>query len=206
LLIEVPDVDFILENAIFTGFWDQHVNYFNLHTLQRLGARHGFKIDEYDYQYNRNEKILRACLRLADAPKSPTHPMTARSVLEKFPLAVMQKLAEIHGFVQSRHEEGKRLFLYGASHTPANIVNYAGIGRFFQCALDREERKTGKYLPGSKLRVMPVDRLENEVPDYCLIGALGSEDQIISRHGQYSSRGGKFIRLFPRLEVVPNDQ
>jgi len=202
MLIEVPDVDFILERAIFTGFWDQHANYFNLHTLQRLAAGHGLEIYQYEYDYNRNERILRAWLRLADYPKSFSYPPTPLSALKGFPRAVSQKLGDIRTYCRSKHEEGRRLFLYGASHTPANIVNYSGIGKFLQCALDGDERKAGKYLPGSKLKVVSVNRLADDLPDYCLIAALGSEDRIVSRHADYLRRGGAFVRLFPRIEAV----
>ncbi len=91
--------------------------------------------------------------------------------------------------------------IIGATHYQINVLNYAGIGNYFRYALDKDDKKCVKYVPGSKLEVKPPSYLDYDCPDYCLIVAVGNEEKIILQHETYLRKGGKFVCLFP-LRIV----
>lgn len=201
VLIEVPDIDYILEYSVFTGFWDQHVCYFNLHTLSRLFGRFGFEMSEHSFDHSRSERVILAWFKPSDSPGHQHLSRTPQHLLDDFSNRVNQTLDDITKLISDLFAQGKRIAAYGASHNSTNVINYPGIGNYLQYALDKDERKAGKYLPGSKLKVMPSGFLDEDNPDYCLIAAVGAEGKIINQHRGYLQQGGKFITLYP-LKII----
>ena len=110
-------------------------------------------------------------------------------------------LQETKSFIEQLYLAGRSLAVYGASHIPINVLSYAGMGNYFRYALDKDEKKWGKYLPGSKLEVKLPSYLDSDRPDYCLIAAVGNEKKIILQHETYLRKGGEFVCLFP-LRIV----
>jgi hypothetical protein len=114
-------------------------------------------------------------------------------------------LTEIQKFIEELNSNGKSIAIYGASHIPANVINYSYTSQFFDYSIDKQERKIGKFLPGSKLEVKPPSFLEENSPDYCFIAAIGNEEKIMSQHKKYLNNGGKFILCFPLRIVDQNN-
>jgi hypothetical protein len=59
--------------------------------------------------------------------------------------------------------------------------------------VDRNPAKVGKYLPGVKLPIRPVETLAQDKPDYVLVLAWNFAREIIGQNQDYTSAGGKFI-------------
>jgi hypothetical protein len=59
--------------------------------------------------------------------------------------------------------------------------------------VDRNPAKVGKYLPGARLPIRPVETLTLERPDYVLVLAWNFATEIIQQNQEYTRMGGQFI-------------
>ena len=112
----------------------------------------------------------------------------------------MADLRELLGRLKA---EGKRVAAYGASAKGSTLLNCCGIGReTLDFVADRSPVKQGRYTPGTRLRVVPPDKLLREMPDYTLLLAWNFADEVLRQQAEYRSRGGKFVVPVPVPRVV----
>ena len=104
--------------------------------------------------------------------------------------------------------EGKRLAAYGAAAKGSTLCNYAGIDTdLIDFVVDRSPHKQGKYLPGVRVPIRPVEALLEDQPDIALLLAWNFADEILEQQHEYRARGGRFLVPVPtpRLSgALPN--
>ena len=106
--------------------------------------------------------------------------------------------------------QGKTIVGYGAPAKGNTLLNYCGIGSdFLDFVVDTTPAKQYKYLPGSRISVLPPDviaRYPHEItrhqPDYVLILPWNFKDEIMGKLAYIRSWGGKFIVPIPDMEVI----
>lgn len=199
VLIEVPELDYILEKGLFPCFWNQHVNYFNAYTLSMLFETHGLEVKEIETSLVRADRAIFAWIKKGSNSRRAGK-KTSLDLLEGFASRARVEMDGLRELILKKAEK-QCMVAYGASHFPANVINYSGIGDFIEYAVDADERKRGKYLPGSALEVRSPEFFEKDAPGYCLIAAVGSEKPIMRHHVDYAKEGGRFITVCPP-EVV----
>jgi hypothetical protein len=59
--------------------------------------------------------------------------------------------------------------------------------------VDRNPQKVGKYLPGVRVPIRPVETLILDRPDYVLVLAWNFAAEIIQQNQEYARMGGQFI-------------
>jgi len=57
-------------------------------------------------------------------------------------------------------------------------------------------------MPGVRLPIAPVDRMQESPPDFLLILAWNLADEIIRQQSAYREQGGRFILPVPDVRVV----
>jgi len=195
VFIEVPNINYILENNIITGFWDQHVNYFCPASLERLFNGYGFQMKKCSFDASRAEQVILAWFVKDFTCGTRNWSETPLRLVRSFDKNVQKILSKIHECVLSLKKDGARISMYGASHNPANVVNYSHVSPFIDFAIDQIPEKWGKYIPGSSIKVESPSHLSTRHSDYCLIGAVGNEKKIISTHLEYCGAGGRFLQI-----------
>jgi hypothetical protein len=99
--------------------------------------------------------------------------------------------------------EGRRIAGYGAPAKGNTLLNYYGIGpdRLLYLA-DRNPIKHGLYSPGMHIPVVPVERVQEDPPDYLLILAWNFADEIVAQQAEFHRRGGRFIVPIPEPRIL----
>ena len=92
---------------------------------------------------------------------------------------------------------------YGAS-TKGNVtLQYADFGeRDLGVIFDVNETKFGCYTPGSKVPIVSATEMEAHGPDYLLVLPWQFRAEIMSKHEDFMTNGGRLIFPFPWVEVV----
>ena len=200
--LEVAYLRDMIEKSEFDTVYHEHFFYWSISALERLVSRHG--------------------LHLNDAERIPIHGGSIRVTLSKRPgrtrrlealLAEeaslgMGDIAYYRSF-SARVEEfrtrlrdsigqiragGSRLAAYGAAAKGATLLNYMAFEQgAIEYVVDRNPAKVGKYLPGVRLPIRPVETLTQDRPDYVLVLAWNFAKEIIRQNQDYASLGGKFI-------------
>ena len=104
--------------------------------------------------------------------------------------------------IDTLKEDGASIVGFGAARAGTTLLSYFQIGQQLDYLVDDNQAKHFKYSPGDRLQVRPTSDIYDQGPDFLLILAWIHADKIIQSHGKYLEKGGRFIRIFPEVEIV----
>ncbi|MFM7185293.1 MAG: methyltransferase C-terminal domain-containing protein, partial [Planctomycetota bacterium] len=82
------------------------------------------------------------------------------------------------------------------------LLNYCGIrGDLVEFVADLSPHKQGRLLPGSRIPVVPPERIAERKPDYVLILPWNLREEIAEQLGFIRAWGGRFVTVIPELRV-----
>ncbi|MCU7834986.1 MAG: methyltransferase domain-containing protein [gamma proteobacterium symbiont of Taylorina sp.] len=110
--------------------------------------------------------------------------------------------ADVLKLVTQIKQSAKSIAGFGAARAGTTLLSYFQIGQYMDYLIDDNVSKQGKFSPGDKLEVLPSSNIYEKKPDYLLILAWIHADNIIKQHQLFIDQGGRFVRLFPEIEVV----
>jgi len=119
-----------------------------------------------------------------------------------------QKLAQrvknmLLEFLLKAVAEGKSVAAYGAAAKGNTMLNYAGIrSDLIEFVVDRNPAKQGKFLPGSRIPIVPEDRLKQQRPDYVVILPWNLKAEVVAQLSYIRDWGGQFVTAVPSLEIL----
>jgi hypothetical protein len=107
-------------------------------------------------------------------------------------------------FLIDAWSRGKKVVAYGAAAKGNTLLNYAGVrADLISYVCDVADSKVGKFLPGSHIPIVSVDRLlKDEDVDYVLILPWNIKDEIIENLRTRLSPTVKFVCAIPTLEIM----
>jgi hypothetical protein len=99
--------------------------------------------------------------------------------------------------------DGGRIAGYGAPGKGNTLLNYCGIRTdFIDFTVDRNPYKHGRYLPGTRVPVLPPTAIEAAKPDYVLILPWNLKDEIMQQLTYVRDWGGRFIIPIPEPVIL----
>ncbi|MBN1817476.1 MAG: methyltransferase domain-containing protein [Sedimentisphaerales bacterium] len=204
--IEIPDSRFNLDTPDY-ALWEEHVNYFTLETLQYWLALAGVEILHFEDTMFSGESLMVIGRYLG--PKSiepsidylPSLRQKAMRYRDLWPIFTEAFCAYLRTYRQS----GKKIAVYGAGARLSCLLNFTGAGQYVEFIVDDHPGKQGKFLPGSRLAILPSEALERENIDLCLLAVnTECEEQVIAQHPDLGSSGGEFVSVLPPTERLPS--
>jgi hypothetical protein len=101
-------------------------------------------------------------------------------------------------FLSNYQQNGGKVAIYGAGARICSLINFTGIGSYIECIVDDQLEKQGKYMPGSRLPILPSEALEQQNITLCLLAVnTENEEKVIAKHSAWQQRGGKFFSVYP---------
>lgn len=215
VVVEAPYLRDTVEGTEFDQIYHEHLCYFSLTSLDSLFRSHGLTI--FDVQHI---AIHGGSLRIfaRREPDEPGHVGRAvRDMLDEerrlgmdtpdyyrdFASRVERLKADLRELLGDLKSAGKRIAVYGASAKGATLLNYFEIGaETLDWVADRSTAKQGLCTPGTRLPIVPPERMLEDQPDYVLLLSWNFRDEILGQQAAYRERGGRFIIPIPKLEVV----
>ena len=95
----------------------------------------------------------------------------------------------------------KKIVAYGAAAKGNTFLNYCNIGdSLIDFVVDKNPSKVGKFLPGSHLKIFPVDKLKKFKPNYIIILPWNIKNEII-KQVKLSKLKTKFITAIPNISI-----
>ncbi len=192
-----------------------HRSYLSVHALERLLARHGLVIDAAE-QVDAFGGSVRVVARRADAASASTDLLldairraeTSARVAEPAGYAaitdqVTRACSDLIAFLEHAREEDRRVGGYGAPARGTVLLNLARVDQtLLPFTVDRDPAKHGRAMPGSRIPIYPVSKLDARRPDDILVLPWPLADEIQQQLVNARNRGSRFVVAMPALRVL----
>ncbi len=191
----------------------EHLEYYSLIALDNLLARHGLEVFDIDTSMVNGGVIRTLVARIGQMPVKPiVKAQRARERLfglatiapyEAFKIRVVDNMAKLKQLVTEITNDGKKVYIYGASTRGGTIWQLAGLDvKLLPKAVERNPGKVGKKIASIGVPIISEEEARADKPDYMLVSPWFFRDEFIEREKEYLNSGGRFIFPLPELEIV----
>jgi hypothetical protein len=215
--LEFPHLLQLMAQGEFDTIYHEHFSYFSFGVVDRLFAEHGLRIFDVEELSTHGGSLRVYGRHAADASK----PVSERvgELLGREAAAGFGRLDTYLHFDERIRETkrkfwewvvpvkraGKHIVGYGAPAKGNTFLNYCGAGTdVLDYTVDRSPAKQGKYLPGTRIPIHPVERIFETHPDFVLILPWNLKDEISGQLSGIEAWGGRFVVAIP--ETVAFDR
>jgi SAM-dependent methyltransferase len=210
-VIETPYVRDLLDRLEFDTIYHEHVFYYSLTALRALLARHGLRVIDVE-RVSIHGGSIRVTAAARGRPNDAVFAMMEEEAAWRphdpetyaaFAARVDALRFELSGLLRERKASGRRLAAYGAAAKGTTLLSVIGVGEdVLDFAVDRNPRKQGRYMPGTKVRIYPPEHLLEAMPDDVLLLTWNFRDEIMTQQAEYRRRGGQFIVPIPSPSIM----
>jgi SAM-dependent methyltransferase len=213
-IVEVPHAGALIEHNEFDTIYHEHLSEFTVKSLVDLFAYFDLEaVDIVRLPVHGGSMRVFGRRRMAGAVPSAAVAdwLAGEERAALFDVATYDAFADRVQAIKARTIElldtlkadGRRIAGFGAPAKGNTLLNYYGIGPdTLDYLVDGNPRKHGLFSPGMHIPVVPVYRVLEDQPDYMLLLAWSSTDEIMRKQRLYRYRGGTFILPIPEPRVV----
>jgi hypothetical protein len=206
-------VRLIAENQ-FDTIYHEHFSYFSFTTVRRIFARHGLRLFDVEQlpTHGGSLRIYGCQEGAAHADTSNVGQLLAEEAVlgvessayyASFAEQVRETKRRILGFLIDAKRAGKSVVGYGAPGKGNTLLNYCGVRTdFIDYTVDRNPYKHGRFTPGTRIPVLPPERIAQDRPDYVLVLPWNLRDELVQQLAYVREWGGQLVFPIPTLEVV----
>jgi NDP-4-keto-2,6-dideoxyhexose 3-C-methyltransferase len=221
-IIQMNYLGLMLENNTFDNICHEHLEYYSLLSLSNLLERHDMKA--FDVELNdvnggsfriyikHKESSIRGFQgseKRMEKQKKCEEKMGFDDcrVYDKFAQRIEKTRTELVGFLKQEAKKGKKIFIYGASTRGLVVLQYAGIdNRLIKAATDMNPEKWGKYIVGTGIPIISIERYRKEKPDYLFVLPYHFIEEIKEQEKEFLKKGGKMIVAIPKFEIIAGNE
>jgi methylation protein EvaC len=211
-ILEDPYLGDVLEKTAYDQFYDEHVFYFCLSSLQNLLGKHGMTIVDVEPQqvhggsmrYFAMKKAKPSTYRLETLQRREkdlglSQAATFRGLNDRISASKDQLVT----ILSNLNRERKRVVGYGATAKSSIVTNFCGIGPdLIEFISDTTPIKQNKFSPGTHIPVKPYDAFVEDYPDYAVLFAWNHGGEILAKEEPFLKQGGRFITFVPDVRIL----
>jgi len=217
-VIQMNYLGLMIENNTFDNISHEHLEYYSLLSLENLLKRHNMEV--FDVELNDvNGGSFRIYVRHQGAAlkgfagaeerlkKQREYEMKNGfddSILySRFANRIETNKKALVSFLQQQVKEGKKIFIYGASTRGLVVLLHFGIdNKLISGAADMNPDKWGKYIVGTGIQIMSIEKYRKQKPDYLLVLPYHFLDEIREQEKEFLKNGGRMIVAIPDFRVI----
>ncbi len=110
-------------------------------------------------------------------------------------------------FLLDARAAGKRVVGYGAPGKGNTLLNYCGIrADLLEYTVDRNPYKHGRYTPGTRIPIHPVERIDKDRPDVIVVLPWNLETEITAQLAYVGEWGAELVYPLPALHSAQHHQ
>ncbi|WP_290051234.1 class I SAM-dependent methyltransferase [Amycolatopsis solani] len=212
--IEVQHLLTLIEKNQYDTIYHEHFQYYTVESARRALATGGLTVVDVELVPTHGGSI-RLWARPAEVAGEPSERMT--DVLEREKAAGLHELSgytefaervtrvrlDLLKFLIEARNDGKTVVGYGAPGKGNTLLNHCGVRTdLLQYTVDRNPYKHGRFTPGTRIPVLPPERIETDRPDYVLVLPWNLREELTEQLSYIGAWGGKLVFPIPHLEIV----
>jgi len=215
ITMEFPHLQRLMEQNQFDTIYHEHFSYFSFFTVEQVFAAHALTLFDVDELPTHGGSIRIYARHEQDSSK----PVSARAqqlrarelalgfnrlqTYQNFAEQVKSTKRKILSLLIDLKNRGSSIVGYGAPGKGNTLLNYCGIRTdFLDFTVDRNPYKHGRFTPGTRIPVLPPERLDAARPDYVLILPWNLKTEIMAQLAHVRNWGGRFIVPIPQPTVL----
>jgi SAM-dependent methyltransferase len=183
----------------------EHLEFYSYRNLVRLLEQHGLEIFRVtENTVNGGSYRIFARHARADIPASvPLDEDVTRDDIYWFIHDIEKGRADCLNFVGDALDQGKTIWVYGASTKGNVILQYYGLtSDHIVAAADRNPDKHGLVMAGSGIPIKSEEEMRAAQPDYLLCLPWAFFDEFYDRELEWHMNGGEWLVPLPEFRVV----
>jgi SAM-dependent methyltransferase len=213
ITLEFPHLLKLIESVQFDTIYHEHYAYLSLYTVNRIFEAVGLTVyDVEELPTHGGSLRIYGC----HAANGRVRADAVADLLSKEEAFGLQRLSTYTSFQQKADDVknrlllflleqkklGKKIAAYGAAAKGNTLLNYAGVKPdLFPYVCDAAVSKQGKYLPGSRIPILPPDILVEKNPDVILVLPWNLIDEIRRQYAYVFDWGGVFATSVPDIQI-----
>lgn len=204
----------MLEKNSFDTICHEHLEYYSLAQITALACEYGLRVFDVslnainggsfqvfvchdEASFKANDLAISALAKKEEAMSLDTdEPFNA------FRDRVSEIGNELRAFIVTQVQDGKKVYVYGASTKGNVLLQYFELdSNLITACAERSPRKWGCRTPGTNIPIVSEEDARKEA-DYFLVLPWHFREEFIKREHEFLSQGGKFIFPLPKFEVI----
>ena len=214
ITMEFPHLMRLMEENQFDTIYHEHFSYFSFLAVEKIFGAHGLTL--FDVQeLPTHGGSLRIFARHAEDSSKPVGPRVGElrsreksagfdqlQTYSRFAEQVKETKRKLLEFLIHAKQSGKKIAAYGAAAKGNTLLNYCGIrADFLDYVVDRSPHKQGRFLPGVRIPIYPLECIRETRPDYLLILPWNLKDEVIKNNAYIREWGGQFVVPIPEVRI-----
>lgn len=214
ITLEFPHLMRLIQHAQFDTIYHEHFSYLSLYPVMQIFAAAGLRVHDVE-ELTTHGGSLRVYGVHADDPRPATPAVDALLAEEErqglrgldayrtFQARTDRIKDDFVSFLIEQKRAGKRVAAYGAAAKGNTLLNYAGIGTdLLPFVCDAASAKQGKFMPGSRIPILPPTALRAQPLDYVIILPWNIAAEVRAQNADLARQGTRFVTVVPRLDIV----
>ncbi|NKQ55740.1 class I SAM-dependent methyltransferase [Amycolatopsis sp. K13G38] len=212
--IEVQHLLTLIQKIQYDTIYHEHFQYYTVESARRALATGGLSLVDVELLPTHGGSI-RLWAQPVEIAGEPSQAMTDVLAAEKaaglhelsgyteFAANVARVRRDLLRFLIDAADEGKTVVGYGAPGKGNTLLNHCGIRPdLLAYTVDRNPYKHGRFTPGTRIPILPPERIAADRPDYVLVLPWNLRTELTAQLSYVEEWGGKLVFPIPRLEIV----
>ncbi|HEX3788708.1 MAG TPA: class I SAM-dependent methyltransferase [Pseudonocardiaceae bacterium] len=212
--IEVQYLASLMAENQYDTIYHEHFQYYTVASAQRALATGGLTLVDVEILPTHGGSI-----RLWSRPAAVAGPPSSRlgqlladeqaaglhdlSGYQDFADRVGRVRRDLLRFLLDAADQGRTVVGYGAPGKGNTLLNHCGIRPdLLAYTVDRNPYKHGRFTPGTRIPILPPERIAADRPDYVLILPWNLRTELTEQLGYVADWGGQLVFPVPHLEIV----
>ncbi|MFI6455598.1 class I SAM-dependent methyltransferase [Streptosporangium amethystogenes] len=212
--IEVQHLLTLMEHNQYDTIYHEHFQYYTVASARSALASGGLRLVDVESLPTHGGSI-RLWARPAEIAGEPGERVAALLATEKaaglhelsgyteFGERVARVRGDLLTFLLDAARQGRTVAGYGAPGKGNTLLNHCGIRPdLLPFTVDRNPYKHGRFTPGTRVPILPPERLAEERPDYVLVLPWNLREELVEQLSFVHAWGGRLVFPIPNLEIV----
>jgi methylation protein EvaC len=212
-IFEEPYIGSMIEKTSYDQIYDEHVYIFGILAIQKVFNSVGLELIDAIPQSTHGGSMRyviahRGRFQISDNVGALINQELDRGfdqieTYKKFGSECEARKIELLKLLTEINLQGYKVAGYAATSKSTTVLNYCKIdSKLISYISDSTTDKQGKLSPGMYIPVVSHETMRADPPDYLVLFAWNHELEILQKEAMLTSRGVKWIRFVPKVEVV----